>query len=321
MQCVLIAGGAGFIGTNLVKRLLQENKKIVVVDNLCTGNAENVALFSRDDRYSFFEVDISTERSLDFLKERHFDAVFNLACPANPPYCLSHSLEVIRTNVYGTFQLAELAKKWEAIFFQASTSEIYGNPEMTPQKETYFGNVNPCSVRACYDEGKRCAETILYDYHRYFGLDIRTARIFNTYGPYMDPRDGRVIVQFMKHALCGEPLTIYGSGMQTRSFCYIDDLLEGILRLVTLPQMPQSPVNLGNPEEYTILQTAEEILRCTGSRSMITFAPGTPDDPQKRKPDIQQAQQLFKWAPTIPLQEGLVRCLPYFRRPNFQRET
>ena len=311
MMKVLIAGGAGFIGSHLCKKLLDNGDTVVVLDNLCTGRIENVKRFRDNHNYQFINRNVATD-SLDDLKSEKFDRVYNLASPANPPYCFSHSLETLQTNVFGTFNLAEVAKDCNARFFVASSSEVYGNPEISPQKEDYHGNVNPVGIRACYDEAKRCAETIAYDYNRYFNLDVRVARIFNTYGPDVNINDGRVFVRFLCNAIKGEPLVIYGSGSQTRSFCYVDDLVNGIMLLMEHEWMPSGPVNLGNTEEYTIKEVAMIIKEITASSSDIVYVSGTEDDPQKRRPDITLANQLLGWQPHIEFRQGLLLSFPYF---------
>lgn len=312
MERVLIAGGAGFIGTHLIRRLLKKDTYITVVDNLSTGRLENINSFLNREQFTFYNVDLGKENSLKFLEGQKFDYIYNLACPANPPYCFSHSLDVIRVNYYGTLQLAEIARINKAVFFQASSSEVYGNPTNNVQSEHYHGNVNPYGIRACYDEGKRCAETILYDYHRLFGLDVRVARIFNTYGANMSLNDGRVIVQFIKNALTNKPLIIKGTGNQTRSFCYVDDLVEGIIKLMSLKEMPPHPINLGNDEEYTINYIAERIIEITQSKSNIIHVDGTADDPQQRKPDVAAAKRILCWNATIPFDEGIKKIIPYY---------
>ncbi len=309
---VLIAGGAGFIGSNLISRMINDTTEIVVVDNLSTGKMENLAPFTKLSNFKFYNVDIGVMNSLDFLADYKFDYIYNLACPANPPYCFSHSLYVINVNFFGTLQLAELARRMKAIFFQASTSEVYGDPECDTQSEFYLGNVNPFGIRACYDEGKRCAETMLFDYKRVYDLDVRVVRIFNTYGPNMSLDDGRVIVQFFKKALSDEPIIIYGSGNQTRSFCYITDLVDGILKIMNLPCCPSMPVNLGTDEEYTINEVAEKIINITNSNSYISYDIGTPDDPQRRRPCLDYAKRLLDWKPEVRFDEGLMKCMDYF---------
>ena len=309
---ILVAGGAGFIGSNLIKRILNDSTDIVVVDNLSTGTIENILPFINLSNFRFYNIDIGVMNSLDFLSKEKFDYIYNFACPANPPYCFSHSLDVINVNFFGTLQLAELAIKSNAILFQASTSEVYGDPKCDSQNETYLGNVNPFGVRACYDEGKRCAETMLYDYKRMHNLDVRIVRIFNTYGPNMSLDDGRVMVQFFKKALSNEPIIIYGSGNQTRSFCYITDLIDGIVELMSLSECPSSPVNLGTDEEFTIKEIAEKIINLTSSKSLITYSDGTPDDPQKRKPCLDYAKKLLSWNPKVNINDGLRMCKEYF---------
>ena len=312
MKDYLVAGGAGFIGANLVRRLLEDGNRVVVIDNLSTGMLDNVKSFERHPNYKFYYEDIASGE-VPNLDEYCFDVVFNLACPANPPYCFSHSIEVIKTNIYGTFNLVDIAMKNNSRFFQSSTSEVYGNPDCAVQEETYNGNVNPYGIRACYDEGKRCAETILYDYNRYHNLDVRVARIFNTYGPHMNPNDGRCIVQFFLNALKNEPIIIYGDGQQTRSFCYIDDLIDGILKLVDLDKMPTTPINIGNPENIKIEDLARKIISLTKSKSKIIYRDETSDDPRIRRPSIERAKKTLDWSPKVSLEEGLNLALEYFK--------
>ena len=312
MKDYLVAGGAGFIGTNLVRRLLEDGNRVVVIDNLSTGMLDNVKMFERHPNYKFYYGDIASGK-LPSLDEYCFDVVFNLACPANPPYCFSHSIEVIKTNIYGTFNLVDIALKNNSRFFQSSTSEVYGNPDCAVQEETYNGNVNPYGIRACYDEGKRCAETILYDYNRHHNLDVRVARIFNTYGPHMNPKDGRCIVQFFLNALKDEPIIIYGDGQQTRSFCYIDDLIDGILKLVDLDKMPTTPINIGNPQNIKIEDLARKIISLTKSKSRIIYRDETSDDPKIRRPSIERAKKMLDWSPKVSLEEGLNLVLEYFK--------
>lgn len=309
---VLIAGGAGFIGSNIINHFINDLQSITVIDNMSTGSMFNVEKYKHLSNYHFIMGDITRIDDLKKLSEEKFDLVVNLACPANPPYCFSHPLEIARTNVYGVFNLAEIAKKSNAVFFQASTSEVYGDPEISPQTEEYWGHVNPIGIRACYDEGKRCAESILYDYHRMYGLDVRICRIFNTYGPGMNLEDGRVMIQFVCNALKNEPLIIYGDGSQTRSFCYIDDLVNGVLGIIKLDKMPIKPINLGCGEEITILELAKTIIRMTDSKSTIVFESRTPDDPKKRRANCDYVAELLGWKPKMSLEEGLKKVIPYF---------
>ena len=305
---ILVTGGAGFLGSNLCKRLAKDpGNYIICLDNLQTGRMENIRELMDLSNFQFVEHDIVEPIGLAV------DQIYNAACPASPPAYQTDPVHTLKTSVLGMLNMLELARQNDAAVLQFSTSEVYGDAQVHPQPETYRGNVDPDGPRACYDEGKRAAETLCFDYHRRYGTKVKVVRIFNTYGPGMDPDDGRVISNFVNQALRGEPITVYGDGKQTRSFCYVDDLLEGICRMMAAPGEVTGPVNLGNPEEFTMLQLAEEVLRRTGSRSKLMFRPLPTDDPKQRRPDITLAKQLLDWEPKVPLGEGLARTIEYYR--------
>lgn len=308
MKTILIAGGAGFIGINLCKRFLNEGNRIICVDNFYTSNKRNLEIFSSEN-FKLIEHDIITPFDID----EDIDEIYNLASPASPFTYKSNPLQTIKTNVHGVFNLLDLAVKYDAKFLQSSTSEVYGEPLEHPQKESYWGNVNPNGIRSCYDEGKRCAESICLNYHREYGINLKIARIFNTYGPYMDILDGRVVTNFIIQALKGEDITIYGEGLQTRSFCYIDDLLDGLIKLMDTGNEFTGPVNLGNTIEFTISDLANKILEKIDSNSKIIYLPQAQDDPTQRKPDISLAKEKFSWQPKVMLDEGLDNTIPYYR--------
>ena len=301
-----MTGGAGFIGSHLCERLLKEGREILCVDNFYTGTKQNILHLLGNPHFELVRHDIT------FPLYVEADEIYNLACPAAPIHYQNDPVQTTKVNVHGSINMLGMAKRLKAKILQASTSEVYGDPTVHPQPETYFGSVNPIGPRACYDEGKRCAETLFFDYHRQHHLKIKVARIFNTYGPRMHPNDGRVISNFVLQALRGEPITIFGDGSQTRSFCYVDDMVDGLIRLMESPDDLIGPVNLGNPGEITILEAAEKIIQLTGSRSVITFKPLPDDDPKKRKPDITLAKEKLGWAPCIPLEEGLKKTALYF---------
>lgn len=303
---ILVAGGAGFLGSHLCERLLQEGHSVVSLDTYYTGRKENIFPLLSNPRFSALEHDICKPFDLEA------DAIYNLACPASPPHYQADPIQTWKTNTFGAFHLLELARRLRCPIFQASTSEIYGDPLVHPQTEEYWGHVNPIGVRSCYDEGKRCAETLFFDYHRQYGVPVKVGRIFNTYGPRMHPDDGRVVSNFIVQALRKEPITIYGKGEQTRSFCYVDDLIEAIVRLMDTPPSFLGPLNLGNPAEYTVLELAEKILELTGSSSPLLYKPLPSDDPKKRKPSIEKAKKILQWEPRISLEEGLKRTIAYF---------
>ena len=304
----LVTGGAGFLGSHLTRRLTAQGNSVTVLDNLHTGRIANVAALLESGAIRFIEADIENAISV----EGDYDGIFNLACPASPVHYQRDPVKTLRTNVLGAANVLEFARKKNARVFQFSTSEVYGDPDVSPQNENYLGRVNQIGIRACYDEGKRAAETLFFDYHRKYGVDIRVARIFNTYGSHMSIGDGRVISNFCVAALMNEPLTIYGTGMQSRSFCFVDDLIDGIMSLYNLEIDPYQPFNLGNPEEITMIELVEEIKRLMPDVT-IQQAPLPGDDPQQRKPDIQKAQRQLNWEPKVALNEGLSRTLDYFR--------
>jgi UDP-glucuronate decarboxylase len=304
---VLVTGGAGFIGSHLCTRLLKEDCEVLCVDNFYTGRRQNVASHLAHPSFELLRHDVT------FPLYVEVDEIYNLACPASPIHYQNDPVQTTKTSVHGAINMLGLAKRVKATIFQASTSEVYGDPAVHPQPESYWGHVNPIGIRSCYDEGKRCAETLFFDYQRQHALKIKVARIFNTYGPGMHPADGRVVSNFIVQALKGEPITIYGDGTQTRSFCYVDDLIDGVIRFMATSPDVTGPVNLGNPSEFSILELAEEVMRATGSRSQITFKPLPGDDPLQRRPDISLAQQLLNWTPTVNLREGLTRTVEYFR--------
>jgi UDP-glucuronate decarboxylase len=305
---ILVTGGAGFLGSFLCERLLSQGHDVLCVDNFFTGTRDNVLHLLSNPHFELMRHDVT------FPLYVEVDEIYNLACPASPVHYQFDPVQTIKTSVHGAINVLGLAKRVKAKIFQASTSEVYGNPAVHPQTEDYWGNVNPLGPRACYDEGKRCAETLFFDYKRQFGVNIRVARIFNTYGPRMHPNDGRVVSNFVVQALRAEPITIYGDGSQTRSFCYVDDLIEGFLRLMNASSEVTGPINIGNPTEFTILELAELVLSLTGSRSPIIRMPLPQDDPVHRRPDISKARNMLKWEPKVQLREGLSRTIDYFDR-------
>lgn len=306
MKRVLVTGGAGFLGSHLCERLLGAGHEVLCVDNFYTGAKRNVAHLLSNPYFELIRHDVT------FPLYVEVDEIYNLACPASPVHYQFDPVQTLKTSVHGAINMLGLAKRTKAKIFQASTSEVYGDPEVHPQPESYWGKVNPIGIRSCYDEGKRCAETLFFDYHRQHGLLIKVARIFNTYGPRMHPNDGRVVSNFIVQALKGNDITIYGEGQQTRSFCYVDDLVEGFIRLMGTPDEVTGPVNLGNPNEFTIRQLAERVLDLTGSSSKLIFQPLPQDDPRQRQPDISQAMALLDWQPSIMLDEGLKKTIGYF---------
>ena len=303
---ILVTGGAGFLGTNLTARLLAEGNHVICIDNFLSGLREHVEGFLDNPDYELIEHDIIDPIDLEV------DEIYNLACAGSPPAYQANPIHTTKTCVHGILNMLELAKKNNATIMQASTSEVYGDPEVHPQVETYLGNVNPNGIRSCYDEGKRCAESLMVDHQRMHGTQLKIARIFNTYGPHMDPKDGRVVSNFIVQSLQGKPLTIYGDGSQTRSFCYVDDLLEGFIRLMASDEFT-GPVNLGNPGEFTVKELAEKTLQMIDPEAEITYMPLPADDPTKRKPDITVAKKNLGWEPTIVLDEGLKKTIEYFK--------
>ena len=304
---ILVTGGAGFLGSHLCDRLLKDGHEVVCIDNLFTGRKQNIAHLLTNPHFEFVRHDI-----IDHFKFE-VDQIYNLACPASPPHYQYNPIKTIKTSVLGSINCLGLAKRVKARVFQASTSEIYGDPLVHPQPESYWGNVNTIGKRSCYDEGKRAAETLFFDYHREHKVDIRVIRIFNTYGPRMHENDGRVVSNFIVQALRGDDLTIYGDGTQTRSFCYVDDLIEGFLRFMKQTETV-GPMNLGNPGEFTMLQLAELTLKLVGGKSKIVHKPLPSDDPKQRRPDITLAKKVLKWQPQVPLDEGLKRTIAYFKK-------
>jgi UDP-glucuronate decarboxylase len=303
---VLITGGAGFIGSHLCERLLEQGCDVLCVDNYFTGSKDNIAHLLDNPRFEIMRHDVT------FPLYVEVEEIYNLACPASPVHYQHDPVQTTKTSVHGAINILGLAKRLRAKVFQASTSEVYGDPEIHPQHEAYWGNTNPIGLRACYDEGKRCAETLFFDYRRQHGLNIKVARIFNTYGPRMHPNDGRVVSNFIVQALRGEDITVYGDGSQTRAFCYVDDLVEGFLRLMDTADDFTGPVNLGNPGEFTILELAEKVIAMVGSGSKIAFKDLPMDDPTRRRPDISLAEKELGWKPTIDLGDGLRRTVDYF---------
>ena len=312
---ILVTGGAGFLGSHLIDRLLARGDEVICVDNLFTGTKQNIEHLLDHKRLEFIRHDVTFPLYLEV------DQIYNLACPASPIHYQHDPVQTTKTSVHGAINMLGLAKRVRARIFQASTSEVYGDPAVHPQTEDYWGNVNPIGIRSCYDEGKRCAETLFFDYYRQHKVDIRVARIFNTYGPRMHPNDGRVVSNFIVQALKGEDITLYGDGLQTRSFCYVDDLIEGFIRFMDVPwdvdganQGCPGPINLGNPHEFTIRQLAELVIELTGASSKLVFKPLPSDDPMQRKPDIGRATEVLGWEPTVQLEQGLKRTIGYFEK-------
>ena len=303
---ILVTGGAGFLGSHLSERLLDMGHSVLCVDNFYTGNQKNIEHLRDNRNFELLRHDVT------FPLYVEVDGIFNLACPASPIQYQKNPVQTFKTNVHGAINMLGLAKRTGARFFQASTSEIYGDPTISPQPEEYWGNVNPIGIRSCYDEGKRAAETLTFDYHRQFNLDIRVARIFNTYGPRMDSNDGRVVSNFIVQALQGAPITVYGDGTQTRSFCYVDDLIDGFIKLFFTEKVHQ-PINLGNPAPINMLELASEVIQLTNSKSKIEMCPLPGDDPKQREPNISRAEELIDWRPRIDRNVGLQRTITYFR--------
>lgn len=306
MKRILVTGGAGFVGSNLCEKLLNDGNYVICLDNFFTGSKANVEKFANNSNFELVNHDVTDE----YLNE--VDQIYNLACPASPPHYQYDPIKTMKTSVLGIINMLELAKKCNATILQASTSEVYGNPNVHPQLESYWGNVNPIGIRSCYDEGKRCAETLMMDYHRQFGIDTKIVRIFNTYGPNMAQNDGRVVSNFILQALRNEDITIYGDGSQTRSFCYVDDLVEGLIKMMN--SKLTGPVNLGNPSERTVLDFAKLIIKMTNSNSKIVNKSLPSDDPIKRRPDISLAKQELDWQPTVDIVDGLNKTIEYFKK-------
>lgn len=306
MKKILVTGGAGFLGSHLCEKLLQEGNEVICMDNFFTGSKRNVIKLLDNPYFELFRHDITEPANLEV------DEIYNLACPASPIHYQYDPIKTVQTSVMGAINMLGLAKRTGAKVLQASTSEVYGDPSVHPQPETYWGNVNPIGIRSCYDEGKRCAETLFFDYHRQNAVRIKVVRIFNTYGPNMHPNDGRVVSNFIVQALKGKDITIYGDGSQTRSFCYCDDLIRGFIAMMATGDDVTGPINIGNPGEFTIKQLAELVIELTGSKSKLVYEPLPSDDPTQRKPVIEKARDILGWEPTIPLREGLVRTIAYF---------
>ena len=304
---VLVTGGAGFLGSHLCERLLGSGHEVLCVDNLYTGSRHNIAHLLDNPAFEFMRHDIT------FPLYVEVDQIYNLACPASPIHYQHDPIQTTKTSVHGAINMLGLAKRLKAPILQASTSEVYGDPATHPQSEDYWGHVNPIGPRSCYDEGKRCAETLFFDYHHQLGLKIKVARIFNTYGPRMHPNDGRVVSNFIVHALTGKPITIYGDGSQTRSFCYVDDLIDGLVRLMNSPDEVTGPINIGNPNEMSIRELADLVIAKTGAKVELEICELPADDPKQRQPDITRAREILGWQPKVPLEEGLDRTIAYFR--------
>ena len=309
---VMVTGGAGFLGSHLIDRLLEKGCDVLCVDNLFTGSKDNIAHLRDHPHFEFMRHDVTFPLFVEV------DEIYNLACPASPVHYQHDPVQTTKTSVHGAINMLGLAKRLGVKILQASTSEVYGDPSVHPQTEDYWGHVNPIGPRSCYDEGKRCAETLFFDYHRQLGLQIKVARIFNTYGPRMHPADGRVVSNFIVQALKGEPITIYGDGSQTRSFCYVDDLIAGLISLMETGPEVTGPINIGNPNEFTIRELATAVIRLTGSKSEIVQHPLPADDPKQRQPDITRAKDVLGWQPTVALEEGLQRTVEYFRQSQAQ---
>ena len=303
---VLITGGAGFLGSHLCEKLLAQGANVLCVDNFFTGTRQNIEHLLDDKHFELIRHDVT------FPLYVEADEIYNLACPASPIHYQRDPVQTTKTSVHGAINMLGLAKRVKAKILQASTSEVYGDPNVHPQDETYWGHVNPVGPRSCYDEGKRCAETLFFDYWRQHRLPIKVARIFNTYGPRMHPNDGRVVSNFIVQALLGRDITVYGEGLQTRAFCYVDDLIDGLIKLMATGESVTGPINIGNPKEFTILELAELVIALTGSRSRIVHRPRPQDDPRQRRPDISKANDLLGWAPQIALHDGLVKTIAYF---------
>ncbi len=303
---ILVTGGAGFLGSHLCDRLVDEDLDVLCLDNFFTGSKENIAHLLNRPNFELIRHDIVQPIFLEV------DEIYNLACPASPIHYQHNPVKTVKTSVMGAIHMLGLSKRVNAKILQASTSEIYGDPEVHPQKEGYWGNVNSIGIRSCYDEGKRCAETLFFDYHRQNGVNIRVVRIFNTYGPRMHPNDGRVVSNFIVQALANEDITVYGDGMQTRSFCYVDDMIRGLIKMMNGPDNFTGPVNMGNPDEFTILELAEKVIKKTGSKAKIVFRPLPSDDPMQRQPDISLAKEKLKWKPSVKLDHGLEKTIEYF---------
>ena len=308
MKNILVTGGAGFLGSHLTKRLINDGNYVICLDSLLTGSLEHLKMFNKSDKFMFVRHDITNKIDIDL----QIDEIYNLACPASPKHYQNNPVHTIQTNVLGTINVLEIAKKNNSKILQASTSEIYGDPLIHPQIEDYWGNVNPIGVRSCYDEGKRCAETLLFDYNRQYNLRIKIARIFNTYGPNMAQNDGRVISNFIIQSLKGKPISIYGNGKQTRSFCYVDDMIDALILLMNTNDSFQGPVNIGNPQEFTIKEIAKLVIDISNSKSKLDFKELPFDDPKRRKPSIKLAREILRWSPAIDIKDGIYKTIKYF---------
>ncbi len=305
-KTILVTGGAGFLGSHLCESLLEKGNEVIAVDNYFTGAKSNIQPMLAHEKFEVIRHDVTQPLYLEV------DEIYNLACPASPPHYQYNPIKTAKTSVIGTLNMLGLAKRTGAKFFQASTSEVYGDPKQHPQQESYWGNVNPIGIRSCYDEGKRMAETLCFDYHRTHNVQIKVVRIFNTYGPRMNPHDGRVVSNFIVQALENKSISIYGDGKQTRSFCYVDDMIDGFIKLMAADEATTGPINIGNPGEFTILELAQRVLELTGSKSQLVFKDLPADDPQQRKPDIALAKEHLGWEPNIQLEEGLKKTIAYF---------
>ena len=308
MKKILVTGGAGFLGSHLCERLLNEGNEVICLDNYFTGNKRNIVHLMGNPYFEVIRHDITAPFYIEV------DEIYNLACPASPIHYQYNPIKTVKTSVMGAINMLGLAKRIHAKVLQASTSEVYGDPVVHPQPEGYWGNVNPIGIRSCYDEGKRCAETLFFDYHRQNNVRIKVVRIFNTYGPRMHPNDGRVVSNFIMQALRGEDITLYGDGNQTRSFCYCDDLIDGLIRMMATDDSVIGPINIGNPKEFTIKQLAELVIELTGSKSKIVYMPAPADDPKQRQPVIEQAKEVLHWEPTVQLREGIMKTIEYFKQ-------
>ena len=306
---ILVTGGAGFLGSHLCDKLLSQGHKVICVDNFYSSNKNNIKSFKNNPNFTFLEQDVC-KLKIDF----NIDQIYNLACPASPIHYQSDPVKTIQTNILGSLNVLELARKYNSKILQASTSEVYGDPEINPQNESYWGNVNPIGIRSCYDEGKRCAETLFFDYHRQYDLNIKVCRIFNTYGPRMHENDGRVISNFIVQALKNDKITIYGDGQQTRSFCYIDDLIKGLIEVMNTNDSFVGPINLGNDNELSIIALAEKIIELTNSKASIEFLKPLLDDPFQRRPELSLAKKTINWSPSIELKEGIILTIKYFKK-------
>jgi UDP-glucuronate decarboxylase len=307
-ETIMVTGGAGFLGSHLCDRLTEQGRDVLCVDNLYTGSKDNIRHLLASDRFEFMRHDVTFPLYIEV------EQIYNLACPASPVHYQHDPVQTTKTSVHGAINMLGLAKRLGARIFQASTSEVYGDPSVHPQPEEYWGNVNPIGIRSCYDEGKRCAETLFFDYHRQHKLDIKVMRIFNTYGPRMHPNDGRVVSNFIVQALRGEDITVFGNGQQSRSFCYVEDLVRAMILMMDTPDAVTGPLNVGNPDEFTVLELAETILRKVGGSSKICYKPLPADDPKQRQPDIMKAKALLGWQPTVSLDDGLEPTIDYFRK-------